>query len=171
MRMPLSNPWSMRYTAAEARGGIAGSRTLDWLRTGVAAQFAYRALEFYGAFLYDKLYRVPSAIDNNFDGTSAGLTVEADYRVRQTWLASIRYDWMDPGGFQSTLAGLDAPRTAQALHLQLRWFLHQGRTRPRSAPGLLAVTLRDSINLAPGGGRHPFRAWRNTILLGIDVAF
>jgi len=159
----------VRYTAAEARDGVAGRRTVDWLRTGAAAQLSWRALELHGAFLYDELFRVPRALPR-FDETSAGLSVEADYRLRPTWLASVRYDWMDPGGFDSALAGLDGPRSGQALHVQLRWLHLHGQTRPRSVPGLAALTLRNSVNLSPGGGDNPLRSWENTLVIGIDVS-
>jgi hypothetical protein len=159
----------VRYTAAEARDGVAGRRTLDWLRTGAAAQLSWRALEIHGAVLYDELFRVPSAL-RHFDENSAGLTVAADYRLRPTWLASIRYDWMNPGGFDSALAGLDGPRSGQALHFQIRWLHLHGQTRPRSVPGLAALTLRNSVNLSPGGGDNPLRSWENTLVIGIDVS-
>jgi len=37
-------------------------------------------------------------------------------------------------------------------------------------PALLVLSLRDSVNLTPGGS-HPFGAWRNALLLGFDFAF
>ncbi len=160
----------VRYTGREAADGRAGRRTVDWLRTGIAAAVSHRALELRGAFLYDELFRVPGAIEAGFDATSAGVSLEADYRITADWLASLRYDWMDPGGFSSTLAGLDGPLSGQALHMQLRWYFMQGRTRPRSAPVLAALSLRDSVNLAPGGGTNPLRAWENVVAIGIDVA-
>jgi hypothetical protein len=159
----------VRYTATEARDGVAGRRTLDWLRTGAAAELSWRALEVHGAFLYDELFRVPSAVPG-FDTNSAGLTVAADYRLHPDWLASVRYDWMDAGGFDSALAGLDGPRSGQALHLQIRWLHLHGQTRPRAIPALAALTLRNSVNLSPGGGDNPLRSWVNTLVIGIDVS-
>ncbi len=159
----------VRFTAAETRDGVAGRRTLDWLRTGAAAELSWRALEIHGAVLFDELFRVPSAL-RDFDETSTGLSVAADYRLRPTWLASVRYDWMNPGGFDSALAGLDGPRSGQALHFQIRWLHLHGQTRPRSVPGLAALTLRNSVNLSPGGGDNPLRSWENTLVIGIDVS-
>src|SRR6266566_5492400 len=37
-------------------------------------------------------------------------------------------------------------------------------------PARLVLSLRDSVNLTPGGS-HPFGAWRNALLLGFDFAF
>jgi hypothetical protein len=159
----------VRYTDQEAADGSGGRRTLDWLRIGIASAFSYGPLDLYGSFMHDELFRVPSAI-STFDETSHGLTAAADYRIHPEWLASIRYDWMDPGGFRSTLAGLGGPESGQVLHLQLRWLHIHGRSRPRSTAGLAALTLRNSINLAPGGGAHPLRAWQHTVVLGIDVS-
>jgi hypothetical protein len=160
----------VRFTEREAADGEAGRRTVDWLRAGVGAAVSRRALGLRGAFFHDRLFRVPGAIDQAFDATSAGLSFEADYRITPDWLASMRYDWMDPGGFASSLAGLGGPHTGQALHAQIRWYFMQGRTRPRSADVLAAVSLRDSVNLAPGGSRNPLRAWENIVVIGIDVA-
>jgi hypothetical protein len=159
----------VRYTAAEAADGIAGQETLDWLRFAVAAQVTRRRIEVYGTIAYDEIFGIPAAIENDFETRSLGLTLEVDYRLPHALLASVRYDWMDPGGYRSSLSGLDAPRTSHVLAFQLRWFLLEGWTRWSSAPGLVSLTLRDSVNLSAGSG-HPFRSWRNTFVLGIDVA-
>jgi hypothetical protein len=37
-------------------------------------------------------------------------------------------------------------------------------------PGLAALTLRNSVNLSPGGGDNPLRSWENTLVIGIDVS-
>src|SRR5438552_3250337 len=100
-----------------------------------------------------------------------GLTAELDYRLTHSLLPSVRYDWMKAGGFQSDVIFEPGPRQSQVLHLQMRWYLFEGDNLARvPIPALLVLSLRDSVNLTPGGS-HPFGAWRNAVLLGFDFAF
>jgi hypothetical protein len=125
----------------------------------------------YGAYTYDQVFDVPERLAGRFVRHAQGLTAEVDYRLTHSLLPSVRYDWMDAGGFKSDVIFEPGPRQSQVLHLQMRWYVFEGDDLARvPAPALLALSLRDSINLTPGGS-HPFGAWRNGVFLGFDLAF
>ncbi len=113
----------------------------------------------------------PERLAGRFVRRAQGLTAELDYRLTHSLLPSVRYDWMKAGGFQSDVIFEPGPRQSQVLHLQMRWYLFEGDNLARvPIPALLVLSLRDSVNLTPGGS-HPFGAWRNAVLLGFDFAF
>ena len=153
------------------RGTITAQRDLDVWREMVGANLRRGPWDLYGAYSHDQVYDVPDRLAGRFVRHAQGLTAEADYRLTHSLLPSIRYDWMKAGGFQSDVVFEPGPRESQVLHLQLRWYVFEGDDLARvPIPALLILSLRDSINLTPGGS-HPFGAWRNGVFLGFDFAF
>ena len=153
------------------RGTITAQRDLDVWREMVGANLRRGPWDLYGAYSHDQVYDVPDRLAGRFVRHAQGLTAEADYRLTHSLLPSIRYDWMKAGGFQSDVVFEPGPRESQVLHLQLRWYVFEGDDLARvPIPALLVLSLRDSINLTPGGS-HPFGAWRNGVFLGFDFAF
>src|SRR5438309_5981205 len=153
------------------RGTIDAQRDLDVWREMVGANLPRGPWDLYGAYSHDQVYDVPDRLAGRFVRHAQGLTAEADYRLTHSLLPSIRYDWMKAGGFKSDVIFEPGPRESQVLHLQMRWYLFEGDDLARvPIPALLALSLRDSVNLTPGGS-HPFGAWRNGLFLGFDFAF
>jgi len=54
-----------------------GDRSLDRLRYGLAANARWKALDVYGALLWDQVFDLPGALTHEFDRTATGLTFEA----------------------------------------------------------------------------------------------
>jgi len=144
---------------------------LDVWREGIGANLRRGPWDAYGAYTYDQVFDVPERLAGRFVRRAQGLTAELDYRLTHSLLPSVRYDWMKAGGFQSDVIFEPGPRQSQVLHLQMRWYLFEGDNLARvPIPALLVLSLRDSVNLTPGGS-HPFGAWRNAVPLGFDFAF
>src|SRR6058998_782385 len=153
------------------RGFIAAQQDLDVWREGIGANLRRGPWDAYGAYTYDQVFDVPERLAGRFVRRAQGLTAELDYRLTHSLLPSVRYDWMKAGGYQSDVIFEAGPREAQVLHLQMRWYLFEGDNLAKvPIPALLVLSLRDSVNLTPGGS-HPFGAWRNAVLLGFDFAF
>ena len=153
------------------RGSITAQQDLDVWREGIGANLRRGPWDAYGAYTYDQVYDVPERLAGRFVRRAQGLTAELDYRLTHSLLPSVRYDWMKAGGFQSDVVFEPGPRESQVLHLQMRWYLFEGDNLAKvPIPALLVLSLRDSVNLTPGGS-HPFGAWRNALLLGFDFAF
>jgi hypothetical protein len=153
------------------RGTITAQQDLDVWREGIGANLRRGPWDAYGAYTYDQVYDVPERLAGRFVRRAQGLTAELDYRLTHSLLPSVRYDWMKAGGFQSDVIFEPGPRESQVLHLQMRWYVFEGDDLARvPIPALLALSLRDSVNLTPGGP-HPFGAWRNGVFLGFDFAF
>ncbi len=153
------------------RGTITGQRDLDVWREMLGMNLRRGRWDLYGAYSHDQVFDVPEQLAGRFERRAQGLTAELDYRLTHTLLPSLRYDWMDTGGFKSDVLFEPGPRQSQVLHLQMRWYVFEGDDLARvPIPALLVVSLRDSINLTPGGA-HPFGAWQNSLFLGFDFAF
>ncbi len=153
------------------RGTIAAQRDLDVWREGIGANLRRGPWDAYGAYTHDQVFDVPDRLAGRFVRHAQGLTAELDYRLTHALLPSVRYDWMKAGGYQSDVIFEAGPRESQVLHLQLRWYVFEGDDLARvPIPALLALSLRDSVNLTPGGS-HPFGAWRNGVFVGFDFAF
>src|SRR5438067_8931788 len=153
------------------RGTIAAQRDLDVWREMLGANLRRGPWDLYGAYSHDQVFDVPDRLAGRFVRRAQGLTAEVDYRLTHGLLPSIRYDWMKAGGFKSDVIFEPGPRESQVLHLQLRGYVFEGDDLARvPIPALLILSLRDSINLTPGGS-HPFGAWRNGVFLGFDFAF
>ena len=154
-----------------SRGTITAQRDLDVWRAGIGANLRRGPWDAYGAYTVDSVYDVPARLAGRFDRRAQGLTAELDYRLTHSLLPSVRYDWMKTGGFKSDVLFEPGPRESQVLHLQLRWYVFEGDDLARvPIPALLSLSLRDSVNLTPGGS-HPFGNWRNGVFLGFDFAF
>ena len=153
------------------RGTISAQRDLDVWREMVGANLRRGPWDLYGAYSHDQVFDVPDRLAGRFERNAQGLTAELDYRLTHSLLPSIRYDWMKAGGFKSDVIFEPGPRDSQVLHLQMRWYLFEGDNLAKvPIPALLVLSLRDSVNLTPGGS-HPFGAWRNALLCGFDFAF
>ncbi|TMA96724.1 MAG: hypothetical protein E6J70_15790 [Deltaproteobacteria bacterium] len=153
------------------RGTISAQRDLDVWREMVGANLRRGPWDLYGAYSHDQVFDVPDRLAGRFERNAQGLTAELDYRLTHSLLPSIRYDWMKAGGFKSDVIFEPGPRDSQVLHLQMRWYLFEGDDLAKvPIPALLVLSLRDSVNLTPGGS-HPFGAWRNGLFLGFDFAF
>jgi hypothetical protein len=153
------------------RGTIVAQRDLDVWREGIGANLRRGPWDAYGAYTYDQVSDVPATLAGRFVRRAQGLTAEIDYRLTHSLVPSLRYDWMKAGGFKSDVIFEPGPRESQVLHLQLRWYVFEGDDLAKvPIPALLALSVRDSVNLTPGG-THPFGAWRNGVFLGFDFAF
>jgi len=153
------------------RGTITAQQDLDVWRAGIGGNLRYGPWDAYGAYMYDQVFDVPDRLAGRFVRHGQGLTAELDYRLTHALLPSVRYDWMQAGGFQSDVIFEPGPRQSQVLHLQMRWYVIEGDNLAKiPIPALLALSLRDSVNLT-SGGPHPFGAWRNGVFVGFDFAF
>jgi len=170
-RLPQPPDPLHRPPAPPGRGTITAQQDLDVWREGIGANLRRGRWDAYGAYTYDQVSDVPERLAGRFVRHAQGLTAELDYRLTHSLLPSIRYDWMKAGGFQSDVIFEAGPRESQVLHLQMRWYVFEGDNLAKvPIPALLALSLRDSVNLTPGGS-HPFGAWRNGVYLGFDFAF
>lgn len=132
-----------------------GGRRLDRLRYGVAANVRWKALDVYGALIFDHVYGLPGELDREFDRTAAGLTVQADYLAHEKLMLSARLDQLWAGGLRNDK--LDGTVfSAQAKHYQWQ---------------NIAFFVRDSVNLRGFHEHNPLRSWRNQLLVGIDWDF
>ena len=153
------------------RGTIAAQQDLDVWREGIGANLRRGPWDAYAAYTHDQVFDVPERLGGRFVRRAQGLSAELDYRLTHTLVPSVRYDWMKAGGYQSDVIFEPGPRDSQLLHLQMRWYVFEGDDLARvPIPALLVLSLRDSVNLTPGG-THPFGAWRNGVFLGFDLAF
>jgi len=153
------------------RGFVNGEQDLDVWREGIGGNLRRGPWDMYTAYMYDQVFDVPDRLAGRFERKAQGLTAEVDYRLTHSLVPSLRYDWMKAGGFKSDVIFEPGPRQSQVLSMQMRWYVFEGDNLAKvPAPALLAVSLRDSVNLTPGGS-HPFGAWRNSMFLGFDLAF
>ncbi len=172
LRLPRHRPHPLhRPPPPPGRGTIAAQQDLDVWREGIGANLRRGPWDLYGAYTHDQVFDVPERLAGRFVRRAQGLTAELDYRLTHTLVPSVRYDWMDAGGFKSDVIFEPGPRQSQVLHLQMRWYVFEGDNLAKvPIPALLVLSLRDSINLTPGGS-HPFGKWRNGVFLGFDFAF
>ncbi|HEU5320157.1 MAG TPA: hypothetical protein VFX28_05095 [Methylomirabilota bacterium] len=132
-----------------------GGERVDRLRYGVAANARWKALDVYGALVFDRLLNAPDGLGRAFDRTAAGLTLEVDYLVHEQVMLSSRFDQLWAGGLR------DDKLDASVLSLQARYYPWPN----------LAFFVRDSVNLRPVVADNPLRSWRNQVLVGIDWDF
>ena len=133
----------------------AGGQRLDRLRYGVAANARWKGLDVYGALIWDRMYGLPSELRGEFDRTAMGLTVQADYLVRENVLVSSRFDQLWAGGLK------DEKLDGTVLTAQIRYYPWQN----------IAFFVRDSVNLRKFHEDNPLRSWRNQLFVGIDWDF
>jgi hypothetical protein len=132
-----------------------GGRRLDRLRYGIAANARWRALDVYGALIWDRLYGVPRDLKSEFDRTGTGLSVQADYLVHETVMLSSRIDQLWAGGLR------DDRLDGTVLSVQAKFYPWQN----------IAFFVRDSVNLRTFHEDNALRSWRNQLFVGIDWDF
>jgi hypothetical protein len=132
-----------------------GPGRLDRLRYGIAANARWKALDVYGAVIWDRLYGLPSEFRREFDRTGSGLTLEVDYLLHDTVMLSTRFDQLWAGGLR------DEKRDGSVLTAQARYYPWPN----------VAFFVRDSVNLQSFIEGNPLRNWRNQVFVGIDWDF
>jgi hypothetical protein len=132
-----------------------GDTRLDRLRYGIAANARWKAVDVYGALIFDRLYGLPDGLQSDFDRTAAGLTLEVDYLVHEKVMLSGRFDQLWAGGLK------DQKADGTVLSLQARYNPWQN----------IAFFIRDSVNLQSVKENNPLRNWRNQLIVGIDWDF
>jgi len=75
-------------------------RKIDRLRYGIAATARWKALDVYGALIWDRLFNLPDGLGNSFDRTAAGLTLAFDYLIHEQVMFSTRFDQLWAGGLR-----------------------------------------------------------------------
>jgi hypothetical protein len=132
-----------------------GDRRLDRLRYGVGANIRWKALDVYGALIWDRLSGLPGELRAEFDRDAAGLTLEVDYLVHERMLLSGRFDQLWAGGLK------DDKRDGTVLTVQAKFYPRQN----------IAFFVRDSVNLLSFREANALRGWRNQLFVGIDWDF
>ncbi|HEU5305670.1 MAG TPA: hypothetical protein VFU40_13550, partial [Gemmatimonadales bacterium] len=132
-----------------------GGRRLDRLRYGLAANVRWKALDVYGALIFDHVYGLPGELDREFDRTAAGLTVQADYLAHEKLMLSARLDQLWAGGLR------DDKLDGTVFSAQAKYYQWQN----------IAFFVRDSVNLRGFHEHNPLRSWRNQLIVGIDWDF
>jgi len=127
---------------------------IDWLRYGFAGNVKYKALDIYGAFIWDDIQDLPGSIGASFDDQAFGFTIEADYLASDRILFSGRYDQLDSGGFIIQKAN------GKVVTLQGRFYLRDN----------FSLYLRDSINVEKVSP-NPLQSYRNLVAVGLDFDF
>ena len=133
----------------------AGSRRLDRLRYGVAANARWKQLDVYGALIFDQLFGVPGELRGQFDRDAAGLTLQVDYLVHENVMLSTRFDQLWAGGLK------DQKLDGTVLTVQAKYYPWQN----------IAFFVRDSVNLRKFHEGNPLRSWKNQVFIGIDWDF
>jgi hypothetical protein len=132
-----------------------GDRRLDRLRYGLAANVRWKALDVYGALIFDLLYGLPGELRREFDRSAAGFTAQADYLVHEKVMLSGRFDQLWAGGLR------DDKRDGSVLSVQAKFYPWQN----------IAFFVRDSVNLRSTVEHNALRSWRNQLFVGIDWDF
>lgn len=134
---------------------LSTAQDVNWSRYGVSATVRYQMVDLYGAYIIDRITNLPGGT-TNFDATASGLTMQADVLVTDRTLLSARYDNLDAGGAL-------AQRTSNSIiGFQAKHYVRSN----------IALSLRDDVNVRKAaGGASPERAFRNAVMIGLDVAF
>ncbi|MGH8058503.1 MAG: hypothetical protein ACREOH_14905, partial [Candidatus Entotheonellia bacterium] len=132
-----------------------GDRSLDRLRYGLAANARWKALDVYGALIWDRVFDLPGALKSEFDRTATGLTFEVDYLALETVMLSTRFDQLWAGGLR------DEKRDGTVLSAQVKYYPWPN----------IAFFVRESVNLRAFVEENPLRSWRNQLFVGIDWDF
>jgi hypothetical protein len=132
-----------------------GDRRLDRLRYGIAANVRWKALDVYGALIFDRLSGLPGDLGREVDRSAAGLTVQVDYLVHEKVMLSSRFDELSAGGLK------DDKRDGSVLSLQAKFYPWQN----------IAFFMRDSVNLLSVVEGNALRSWRNQLFVGVDWDF
>jgi hypothetical protein len=131
------------------------ARRVDRLRYGIAANARWKALDVYGAVIFDRVLGLPREIRRDFDRDAAGLTLEVDYLAHETLMLSARFDQMWAGGLRQQKQD-GTVVTAQAKYYP--W------------PNI-AFFVRDSVNPRKFDEGSPLNSWKNQVFVGIDWDF
>ncbi len=132
-----------------------GDKRLDRLRYGIAANVRWKALDVYGALIFDHVYGLPGELRSEFDRSAAGLTVQVDYLAHEKVMLSGRFDQLWAGGLK------DDKLDGSVLTAQVKFYPWQN----------IAFFIRDSVNLRSTVDDNALRGWRNQLLVGIDWDF
>jgi hypothetical protein len=132
-----------------------GSTRLDRIRYGVAANARWKALDVYGALIFDRVYGLPLELRSDFKRTAAGLTLEVDYLAHEKLILSGRFDHLWAGGLK------DEKRDGTVASVQAKYYPWQN----------IAFFIRDSVNLQSVKDENALRSWRNQLFIGIDWDF
>lgn len=132
-----------------------GSKRLDRLRYGVAANARWKGLDVYGALIWDRIYGLPGDLRGEFDRTAMGLTLQADYLVHEKVMVSSRFDQLWAGGLK------DDKLDGTVLTAQVRYYPWQN----------IAFFIRDSVNLRKFHEDNPLRSYKNQVIVGLDWDF
>jgi len=149
--------WGFGVNRAPAPGDEhdPGSRRVDRLRYGIAANARWKQLDVYGALIWDRIYNLPRELEGRFDRTAAGLTIQADYLAHDQLMLSTRFDQLWAGGLK------DEKRDGSVLTVQAKYYPWPN----------VAFFVRDSVNLRAFENENPLRSWRNQVFVGIDWGF
>lgn len=131
-----------------------GDTRVDRLRYGLAANARWKALDVYGAVIWDRVFNVPGALPD-FDRTAAGLTLEIDYLAHEQVMLSARLDQLWAGGLR------EDRRDGTVVSAQVRYYPWPN----------VAFFVRDSVNARPFVEDNPLRSWKNQVFVGIDWDF
>ncbi len=135
---------------------VQSQQDVNWNRFGVSARVTYKMVDIYAAYAVDRINKLPTGVQGNFDATATGLTVGTDVYVTDRTMMSARYDNLDAGGM------LDQRKSSTFIGLQVKHFL---RTN-------IAIFARNDFNVRkPEDGDTAARNLRNAFFSGIDVIF
>jgi hypothetical protein len=132
-----------------------GAKRLDRLRYGIAANARWKALDVYGALIFDYLYGLPRELRGEFDRSAAGLTIQADYLIHEKVMLSSRFDQLWSGGLK------DEKLDGTVVTAQVKYYPWQN----------IAFFVRDSVNLRKFHNDNPLRSYRNQLTAGLDWDF
>lgn len=130
-------------------------RSLDRVRYGIAANARWKALDVYGALIWDRVMNLPGELKGEFDRTAAGLSVQVDYLALESVMLSTRFDQLWVGGLK------DEKRDGTVLSFQVRYYPWPN----------ISFFARDSVNMRAFVEENPLRSWRNQFFAGIDWDF
>lgn len=133
----------------------AGTRRVDRLRYGLAANARWKQLDLYGALIFDRIFGLPGDLRGQFDRDAAGLTAQADFLVHDKIMLSGRFDQLWAGGLE------DQKLDGSVLSAQVKYYPWPN----------IAFFVRDSVNLRGFHEENPLRSWRNQLFVGIDWDF
>lgn len=147
---------------------------VDWLRTGIAARWQYRAMDMYITYIKDEIDQPVfsgTGSTSTWETEATGLSMEVDYLISNRWMVGLRYDQMSPGGLKRGMPGWN-----KDLNLDASFLGVIGKYYPRPNIGLYAryhqnLESSDQLPNALGGEEHPARNLTSMFALGVDMAF
>ena len=129
---------------------------VNWNRYGIAGTVRYQMVDIYGAFTVDRIMNLPSSLEDTFDATATGATIEADALLTDRILLSVRFDHLDAGGLLSLRKGYSI------VGMQVKYYLRSN----------ISLYVRDDFNTRQSeGGASAVRNFRNAFLIGGDFVF